>query len=140
MMATLCIKYQNCNRVVSHHRTHVPFGLMFAKYMSNKRYPVRIGHSEAPEGLGFDTGYHVIIFVNLLKLIYQEELEYQVEYPLTGGNKQEGVLNKHTMRDAIDALIKRGHVIKIVPEGGEILPPPHKRYRVQEGQERGFDQ
>ncbi len=120
-MSTLCIKDQNGNRVVSHHRTHVHFGLMFAEYMSNKGIPPigglflshgrRIGHSETPDDLGFDMSYHVIIFVNLLMFINQDELEYQVEYPLTGGNEREGVLNEHTMRDAIDALIERGLVV-----------------------------
>jgi hypothetical protein len=99
-------------------KTHVPFGLLFAKYMSNKGIPPigglflsngkRIGHSEMPKGLGFDTGYHVIIFVNLLTFFDQDELEYQDEYPLTKRNKREGVLDKHTMRDAIYALIERG--------------------------------
>jgi hypothetical protein len=42
------------------------------------------------------------------------------------------------MRDAIDALIKRGHVVEIVREGDEATPPPHKRYRMQEGQEEDF--
>jgi hypothetical protein len=37
------------------------------------------------------------------------------------------------MTDAIDALIQRGHVVEIVSKGDEVLPPPHKRYRVQEG-------
>ncbi len=78
----------------------VPFGLLFAKYMSNKGIQLigrlilsRIGHIEKPEGLGFDIDYHVIIFVNLLTFIDQDELEYQVKYPLTRGNKQEGVLD-----------------------------------------------
>ncbi len=134
MMTSLCIEDQNSYRVVPHRRTHVPFGLMFAKYMSNKGIPPigglflsharRIGHSETPDGLGFDTGYHVIIFLNLLTFINQDELEYQVEYPLTGRNKQEGVLDEHTMRDAIDASIERGHVVEIVPEGDEVSPPP----------------
>jgi hypothetical protein len=47
----------------------------------------------------------------------QDELEYQVECPLIGGNKRDGVLDKDTMRDAIDAWIEMGHVVKIVPEG-----------------------
>ncbi len=128
--------------------THVPFGSLFAKYMSDKGIqPIgrlflshgrRIGHSEMPEGLGFDTGHHVIIFVNLLTFFDQEELEYQVEYPLIRGNKRERVLDKDTMRDAIDASIERGHVVKIVPEGDEATPLPHKCYRMQEGQEQDF--
>jgi hypothetical protein len=98
----------------------LPIGRLF---LSSRR---RIGHSEMPKGLGFDTGYHVIIFIKLLTLFDQDELEYQDEYPLTGGNKREGVLDEDTMRDAIDALIERGHVGKIVPEGDEFLPPLHK--------------
>ena len=82
--------------------THVPFGLLFAKYMSNKGIqPIgrlflshgrRIGHNEMPKGLGFDTEHHVIIFLNLLMFFDQGELEYQVKYPLTGGNEREGGL------------------------------------------------
>jgi hypothetical protein len=75
-----------------------------------------------------------------LTFINQNKLEYQVKYPLTGGNKREGVLDEHTMRDAIDALIERGHVIEICPEGDEVSPPPHKCYCVQEGQEHDFYQ
>ena len=71
---------------------------------------------------------HVIIFVNLLTFFDQGELEYQVEYPLTGGNEREGVLNEDTMKDAIDALIERGHIVEIVPEGDEAAPPPHECY------------
>jgi hypothetical protein len=112
----------------------LPIGGLF---LSNGR---RIGHHEMPEGLGFDMGYHVIIFVNVLMFFDQDELEYQDKYPLTRRNEREGVLDKHTMRDAIDALIERGHVVKIVPEGDEVLPPMHERYRVQKGQECGFYQ
>jgi hypothetical protein len=68
----------------------------------------------------------------------QDELEYQVEYPLTGGNKREGVLDEDTMRNAIDASIERGHVVEIVPEGDDASPPPHECYCVQEGQEQDF--
>jgi hypothetical protein len=93
-----------------------------------------------PTGLGFDIGYQVIIFVNLLTFINQDELEYQVEYPLTKGNEREGVLDEHTVRDAIDALIERGHVVKIVHEGDEVSPPPLKHYCMQERQERDFYQ
>jgi hypothetical protein len=92
----------------------------------------RIRHGEMPKGLGFDTGHHVNIFVNPLTFFYQDKLEYQVEYPLTGRNEREGVLDDDNMRDAIDVSIQRGHVIKIVPEGDEATPPC---YRVQEGQE-----
>jgi hypothetical protein len=49
-------------------------------------------------------------------------LEYQVKYPLTWGNEREGVLDEHNMRDAIDALIEKGHVVKIVSEGDKITP------------------
>jgi hypothetical protein len=102
--------------VVYHRGTHIPFGSLFAKYMlSNKGIqPIgglflshgrRIRYIETPEGLRFDTEHHVIIFVNLLTFFDQGELEYQVEYPLTGGHEREGVLNKDTMKDAIDALI-----------------------------------
>jgi hypothetical protein len=75
--------------------------------------------------------YHVIIFANLLTFINQDKLEYQVEYPLTGGNEREGVLNEHTMRGAIDALIERGHVVKIACEGDKVLPPLHKLSRAR---------
>ncbi len=135
MIIGLCIENQNGDCVVYCWRTHVPFGLLFAKYMSNKGIqPIdrlflshrrRILHSEMPKGLGFDTGHHIIIFINLLALIDQNKLEYQIKYPLTKGNEREGVLDEHTMRDAIDASIERGHVIKIVPEGDEVTPPHH---------------
>jgi hypothetical protein len=150
MIIVLCIKDQNGDRVVYRWGTHVPFGLLFAKYMSDKGIKLigglllshgrRIGHSEMPPGFGVDTSYHVILFVNLLMFIDQNKLEVQVEYHLTGGNKREGVLDKHTMRDAIDASIERGHVIKIVPVGNEVYPPQHKHYHVQEGQECDFYQ
>jgi hypothetical protein len=107
----LCIKDQNGNCVFYHNRTHVPFGPLFSAYMSNKGIlPIsghflsnrrRIGHSETPKGMGFDTSFHVIIFINLLKFINQDKLEYQDDYPLTGGNKREGALDKHIMRDAM---------------------------------------
>jgi hypothetical protein len=142
------IKDQNGNHVVYHRGTHDPFGSLFAKYMSDKGIkPIgrlflshgrKIEHSEMHEGLGFDTGHHVIIFVNLLTFFDQDKLEYQVEYPLTGGKEQEGVLDKDTMRDAIDASIERGHIVKIVPEGDEATSPPHKCYCVQKGQEKDF--
>ena len=82
--------------------------------------------------------HHVIILVDLLMLFDQDELEYQVEYPLTRGRKREGVLEEDTVRDAIDASIERGHVVKIVPEGDEATSPPHECYPVQEGQEQDF--
>jgi hypothetical protein len=66
----------------------------------------------------------------------QDKLEYQVKYPLTGGNEREGVFDEDTMRHAIDALIEREHVIKIFTEGDEDTPPPHKRYSMQEEQEQ----
>ncbi len=98
----------------------------------------RIGYDKTPEGLRFDTEHHVIIFVNLLTFFDQDKLEYQVEYPLIGRNKREGMLNKDTMKDVIDASIERGHVVEIVPEGDEAAPPPHKCYHVQQDQERNF--
>jgi hypothetical protein len=68
----------------------------------------------------------------------QDKLEYQVKYPLTGGNKREGVLDNDTMGGVINALIERGQVLEIVPEGDEATLPPHKCYPVQEGQEQDF--
>jgi hypothetical protein len=102
-----------------------PIGRLF---LSHEK---RIGHNEMPKGLGFDMEHNVIIFVNLMTFFDQDELEYQVKYPLTRGNEREGVLDEDTMRDAIDALIERGHIVEIVPEGDEAAPSPHKRYRVQ---------
>jgi hypothetical protein len=141
MITTLCIENQNGDRVVYCWGTHVLFGLLFAEYMSNKgiqpigglvlSHERRIGHNEMPEDLRFDTEHHVIIFINPLAFFDQDKMEYQVKYPLTGGNKREGMLNKDTMRNAIDALIERGHIVKIVPEGDEAAPLPHKCYRVQ---------
>jgi hypothetical protein len=148
MIIMLCIKDQNGDCVVYHRGTHVLFGTPFAKYMSDTGIqPIgglflshgrRIGYNEMPKGLRFDTEHHVIIFVNLLMFFDQGELEYQVEYPLTIGNKNEGVLYKDTMRDTIDASIERGHFVKIVPERDEAAPPPHERYHVQQDQERDF--
>jgi hypothetical protein len=148
MIAMLCFEHQNGDCVVYHWGTHVPMGSLFAKYMSNKGIqPIgglflshlrKIGHSETPKGLGYDTEHHVIILISLLTFFDQDKLEYQAEYPLTRGNKREGILDKDTMRDAIDALIERGHVIEIVPEGDEAIPPLHKRYRVQQDQEQDF--
>ncbi len=93
-----------------------------------------------PKGLGFDTGCYVIIFINRLTFFDQDELEYQDEHPLMGRNEREWVLDEHTMRDVIDALIERGHVVEIVPEGDEVPPPWHEHYPMQEGQEREFYQ
>jgi hypothetical protein len=150
MIIGLSIEDQNGDRVVYRWGAHVPFGLLFAKNMSDKGIQLirglflshgrKIRHSERPAGLGFDIDYQVIIFINLSTFINQDELEYQVEYPLTGGNKIEGVLDEHTMRDAIDASIERGHVVKIVHEGDEVPPPPLECYHVQKGQERDFYQ
>ncbi len=144
----LCIKDQNGDHVVYHRGIHVPFGSLFAKCMSNKgiqptgglflSHGRRIRYNEMPNGLGFNTEHHVIISVNLLTFFDQGELEYQVEYPLTRGNEREGVLNKDTMKDVIDASIERGHIVEIVPEGDEAAPPPHECYRVQQDQERDF--
>ncbi len=91
-----------------------------------------------PKGLRFDMGHHVVLSVNLLTFFDQDKLEYQVKYPLTGGSKREGVLDKDTMRDTIDASIERGHVVKIVPEGDEATPPLHECYRVQRDQKQDF--
>ncbi len=84
----LCIKNQNGDSVDYRWGTHVPFGLLSAKYMSDKGIqPIgglflshgrRIGHNETPRGLGFDTEHHVIIFLNLLMFFDKDELEYQV--------------------------------------------------------------
>jgi hypothetical protein len=136
MRTTLCIEDQNGNRAVYHSRTHVPFGLLFSKYMSSKIITLigglflsngrRIGLSETPTSMGFDMGYHVIIFVNLLMFINHNDLEYQDDYPLTEGNEREGGVDEHTMANAIDASIRRGHVLDFVPEGDEVPPPLHK--------------
>ncbi len=86
MITTLCIENQNGDHVVYRWGTHVPFVLIFAKYISNKgiqprgglflSHGRRIGHNETPKVLGFDMGHHVIIFVNLLRIFDQNELEY----------------------------------------------------------------
>jgi hypothetical protein len=148
MITTLCIKNHNGDCVVYRWGTHVPFGLLFAKYMSNKGIqPIgglilshgrRIGHNETSKGLGFDMEHHVIIFVNLLMFFDQGKLEYQGKYPLTRGNKRKGVLDEDTIRDATDASIERGHIVEIVPEGDEAAPPPHECYIVQRNQEQDF--
>jgi hypothetical protein len=148
MITTLCIEDQDGDRMVYHRGTHVPFRSLFVEYISVKGIqPIgglflshgrRIRYDDTPKSLGFDTEHHVIIFVNLLTFFDQGELEYQVEYPLTGGNKSEGVLDEDTLTDVIDALIGRGHIVKIVPEGDEAAPPLHKCYRVQQDQERDF--
>jgi hypothetical protein len=98
----LCMEDQNGDHVVYHCRVHVPFGLLFSKNMSNKGIlPIdgfflsnrrRIRHSETPKGMGFDTSFHVIIFVNILKFINQDKLEYQDNYPWTRGTKEKGCL------------------------------------------------
>jgi hypothetical protein len=61
-----------------------------------------------PKGLGFDTGHHVIIFVNLLTFFDQDKLKYQVKYPLTEGSEREAVLDEDTMRDVIDPFDREG--------------------------------
>jgi hypothetical protein len=149
MRKTLCIEDQNGDRVVYHRRTHVPFGLQFAKYMRSKGIPPigglflsngrRIGLRETNTGMGLNTGYHVIIFVNLLMFIDHHDLEYQDFYPLTGENEREGVLDKGTMANVIDASIQKGHVVdESVPKGDEVLPPLHKHYCMLEGDESQF--
>ncbi len=90
--------------------------------------------------MGFDASFHVIMFVNLLMFIDQEDLEYQDDYPLSRGNDREGVLDEHTIANAIDASIQRGHVVEVVSEGDEVSPPPLKCYRVQEEHEHWFYQ
>ncbi len=82
MITTLCIKDQNGDRIFYHQGTHVPFGSLFAKYMSDKGIqPIgghflshgrRIGYNEAAKGLGFDAEHRVIIFVNLLTFFDQD--------------------------------------------------------------------
>jgi hypothetical protein len=144
MITTLCIEDQNGDPVVYHQGTHVTFGSLFAEYMSNKGIqPIgglflshgrRIGYNEMPKGLGFDKEHHVIIFVNLLTFFDHGKLARTD----TRGNKREGVLNEDTVKDVIDALIERGHIVEIVPEGDETAPPPHKCYRVQQDQEQDF--
>jgi hypothetical protein len=114
--------------------TILPIGRLFS---SNRR---RIGHSETPKHLGFNVSFHVIIFVNLLMFINHKDFEYQDNYPLTVGNDREGVLDEHTKANEIDALIKTGYVVEIVPGGDEISPPPLEHYHVQEGHERWFYQ
>jgi hypothetical protein len=144
------LKDRHGDCVVYHPRMDVPFELLFAKYLRSRGIlsigglflsnGKRIGLSETPNGMEFDTGYHVIIFANLLIFINHNDLKYQDDYPLTAGHKQERLLNKCTMRDAIDASIQRGHVVKIVPKGMEVLPPLHKHHRIQEGHEHQFYQ
>jgi hypothetical protein len=75
MITTLCNEDQNGDRVAYRQGTHVPFGSLFAEYMSNKGIqPIgglflshgrRIGNSEMPKGLGFDTGHHVIVYLSI---------------------------------------------------------------------------
>jgi hypothetical protein len=129
MKTTLCIEDQNGDCLVYHRGTHVPFGSLFAEYMSNKgiqpigrlflSHGKMIGHNKTSKVLRFDTEHHVVVFFNLLTFFDQGELEYQVEYPLTRGNKREGVLNADTMKDAIDASVERGYIVEIVLEGDD---------------------
>jgi hypothetical protein len=42
------------------------------------------------------------------------------------------------MKDAIDASIERGHIVKIFLKGNETAPPLHEHYCVQQGQEQDF--
>ncbi len=136
MWATVCIKDQYDVRVAYQRRMDVPNWLLFAQYLRSKGILLRGGLflssgkrtrlDETPDSMGFDTGCHAIIFVNLLMFFDHDDLEYQSNYPLTGGNKRDGVLDVRNMRDAINASIQRGHVIEVVPEGDELLLPPHK--------------
>jgi hypothetical protein len=150
MRNTMCIEDQYGIHVVYQHRIDVPFGLLFNQYLRSKgilprgglflssRKMIRL--DETPKSMGFDTDYHVIIFVNLLMSFYHNDLEYQSNYLLTGGNDRGGVLDVHTMRDGINALIQRGHVIEVLPKEDELLPSPHKQYRVQEKHKTQFCQ
>jgi hypothetical protein len=123
---TVCIKDQHGNCVVYHRKMDAPFRLLFAQYLSSKGIPPigrlflsnkkRIGLGKTPKRMGFDTGYHVVIFINLLMFINHNDLEYQKDSPLIVGHQRDGVLIERTMRDAADASIQRGHVIEIVPE------------------------
>jgi hypothetical protein len=51
-------------------------------------FPAKL--SDTPKDLGFDTDYHVSIFVIFFMFINHDDLEYQDGYPLTGGNEREG--------------------------------------------------
>jgi hypothetical protein len=83
MRITECIKDQYGVRVVYHHRMDIPFGVLFAKYLRSKGIPPRaglflssrkrIGLDQTPKSMGFDTGYHVIIFINLLMLFDHDD-------------------------------------------------------------------
>jgi hypothetical protein len=50
MIISLCIEDQNGDRVVYHQVTHVPFGSLFAKYMSNKGIQLMEDSSYSMEG------------------------------------------------------------------------------------------
>jgi hypothetical protein len=75
MITTLCIENQNGDRVVYRWGTNIPFGVLFAEYMSDKGIqPIgglflshgrRIGHNETPEGLGFITEHHVTLYLSI---------------------------------------------------------------------------
>ncbi len=104
MITTLCIEDQNGDRVVYHQGTHIPFGSLFAKYMSNKGIqPIdrlflfhgrRIRHNETPKGLGFDTEHHVIIFVNLLMFLTRASWNIRLSILLPKGKKGKGCLTR----------------------------------------------
>jgi hypothetical protein len=95
--------------------------LLFAWYLRVKDILLRggiflsigkwIGLDEMLTSLAFGPGYHVITFANLLMFFDLNDLVYQSDYPLTIGNKSKGVINIPSMRDAINALIQRGHVV-----------------------------
>jgi hypothetical protein len=106
MIIMLCIKDQNGDRVVYHWGTHVLFGTLFAKYMSNEGIqPIgglflshgrRIGYDEMPKDLGFDTEHHVIIFVNLLTFFDQASWNIRSSILLPEGMKMKGCLMRIT--------------------------------------------
>ncbi len=143
-MTTVYIRAQYGNRDRYRSGMNVPFGLLFSWYLRLKDIPLRgrillmngrrrIRFDETPKCLGFvRDGHHEIISVNLLMFFDLDDLEHQNDYPLTIGNQREGVLNVQTMRDAINASIQAGHVAEVVPQGDGLLPPPHKRYCMQE--------
>jgi hypothetical protein len=140
MMTTVCIedKFGICDRYRC--RKDIPLGLLFAHYLRCKEILLRgrislsigkrFGLEETPISMRFGTDYNVITFVNLLTFFNINDLVYQSQYPLTIVNESEGVLNVWTMRDAINALIQRGHVVEVVSKVDELLPPPHKCYHV----------
>jgi hypothetical protein len=150
MMTTMCIKDHFGIHDRYWHGINVLLWLLFAQYLRCKDIPLRgriflfsgkrIGHEDMPISMGFFTDYNVITFMNLLMFFNINDLVYQSNYPLTVGNKREGVLDVPTMRAAINSSIQRGHVIEVVSERDELLPPPHKQFRIQDRHENQFFQ